>query len=264
MSFTASLLAPHWRLLLTPPLSGAENMAVDVALMGRARRTGEAVFRIYTWAVPTLSFGRNQTAAGRYRLDQIATLGFDVVRRPTGGRAILHRREITYSVTAPALDDVGLKASYVRINRVLLAGFERLGVPVAVAAPAERAHRPTDAPCFAAPSDGEMVADGRKLVGSAQWRDDGALLQHGSILVEDDQTTLASLMCEPPHALDVPATLRDVLGRIPPASEVAAAMFDAVRTLEDPNAEPLTLDAVLADDPVPTAFFLDPEWTWRR
>lgn len=277
-SVQAAPLALRWRLVLTPPLSGPQNMAVDVALMARARETGEAVFRIYTWEVPTLSFGRNQTAVGRYDLEQIRSRGLGVVRRPTGGRAIMHWREVTYSVTAPVHDAVGLKPSYQRINEILLDGLRRLHVPAEIAMPAERAMRPTDAPCFVAPSEGEMTANGQKLVGSAQWRDNGALLQHGSILVEDDQTLLASLRAgalnddsthsaapsETTHSFVPVGTLKGVLGRTPAVAEVAAAMFDAVRAIEDREAEPLDAGEVvrLGEDVLPG--FLDDQWTWRR
>src|SRR5512142_1385967 len=91
----------HWHLLVTPPAPGAENMAVDEALMDRARTSGEGVLRMYGWSAPTLSLGRNQIAKGRYDLARAAAEGIGIVRRPTGGRALLHHREITYSVTAP-------------------------------------------------------------------------------------------------------------------------------------------------------------------
>ena len=135
-----------WRLLLTPPASGAENMALDEALMDRARQSGEWVLRVYSWRTPTISLGRNQSARGRYDLDRIQNLGLDVVRRPTGGRAILHDREITYSVTAPVRDAGDLRESYERINALLLAGLHRLGVEASVAAPSRRAAAPSIAP----------------------------------------------------------------------------------------------------------------------
>src|SRR5215210_3033560 len=105
----------RWRVLLVAPRSGAENMARDSALQARAARTGETVFSIYSWARPTLSFGRHQPAAGLYDVDKIRSAHVDVVRRPTGGRAILHDHEVTYSVTAPATDAEPLRATYVRI-----------------------------------------------------------------------------------------------------------------------------------------------------
>lgn len=260
-------LASRWRVILTPPLSGAQNMAVDVALMARARETGEAVFRVYTWATPTVSFGRNQTAVGRYDPERIRGRALDVVRRPTGGRAILHWHEVTYSVTAPAPDGVGLKHSYERINQLLLDGLARLGVPARIAAPAGPAMRPTAAPCFAAPSAGEMTTLGRKLVGSAQWRDHDALLQHGSILIDDDQPMLVSLALEgEPLAPPLPpaGTLREALGRAPEVREVAEALFEAVREGEDSSATALDPDAAVDAARAILPSFLDDQWTWRR
>src|SRR4051794_837993 len=91
----------RWRVLLAPPRSGAENMARDSALQLRAASTSETVFSIYSWDRPTLSFGRHQPAAGLYDVERLRAATVDIVRRPTGGRAILHHREVTYSVTAP-------------------------------------------------------------------------------------------------------------------------------------------------------------------
>ena len=112
-----------WRLLHSLPGSGAENMALDEALMCYARDTGRWVLRVYSWRAPTLSLGRNQTARGGYDLERLADRGIAVVRRPTGGRAILHDREVTYSVVGPVADAGDLRESYGRINRLLLAGL---------------------------------------------------------------------------------------------------------------------------------------------
>ena len=255
----------HLPLLYTPPLGSAENMALDEALMERARRTGEAVFRIYTWADATLSFGRNQTAAGVYDASLARERGVSVVRRLTGGRALLHHHEVTYSVTAPLALGDSLRESYARINRLLVDGLRRLDVAVEVAVPRERSVAPGAAPCFERPAAGELVVDGRKLVGSAQWRDDGALLQHGSILVEDDQPMVASL-ARASVAPPVPAaTLTAALGRSPDASEVADAMFEAVRALEYRDAHRLDLEPQVESDMVRAlARYRDDQWTWRR
>src|SRR5438105_5477747 len=160
----------RWRLLLVPARTGAENMARDSALQARAARSGESVFSIYSWSRPTLSFGRNQPASGLYDLDKIRDACIDVVRRPTGGRAILHHREVTYSVTAP-IGDASLRETYTRINCILQIGLRRLGVLVETAATSQRAPTPSVRPCFETPSAGELVASGAKLVGSAQWRE---------------------------------------------------------------------------------------------
>ena len=151
-------------------------MARDSGLLSRARETRETVFSVYGWTRPTLSLGRNQRAAGCYDLDRLGALGVDVVRRPTGGRGLLHNREVTYSVTAPVESGDTLSESYSRINRILLAGLETLGVQASIAEPDGPAARPTDAPCFATPSRGELIFRDRKLVGSAQWREEGAFL----------------------------------------------------------------------------------------
>jgi lipoate-protein ligase A len=248
-------------------------MALDDALLARARETGECVLRVYAWERPTLSFGRNQTARGLYDPERLAARGLDVVRRPTGGRAVLHHREVTYSVTAPdgALAPTGapLRAAYARVNAVLLDGLRRLGVAARLAAPAGRAPVPDGAPCFETPTAGEIVVDGHggasKLVGSAQWRDGGALLQHGSILVDDDQRSVSELASRPLPPVPAPATLRAMLGRAPGLDEVADALFAAARDREDPAAHPLELDGALAEAARAAQWrYDDPDWTWRR
>src|SRR6476619_2837443 len=138
----------RWRLLFAAPRSGAENMARDSALQARAARTGETVFSVYSWSRSTLSFGRNQPARGLYDLGKLRDADIDIVRRPTGGRAILHDREVTYSVTAPIEDTEPLRETYARINRILQAGLSRLGVFVELAETSSRAPVPSVRPCF--------------------------------------------------------------------------------------------------------------------
>jgi lipoyl(octanoyl) transferase len=253
----------RWRLLHSAPATGAFNMALDHALMAHARATREWVLRVYSWREPTLSFGRNQRAAGAYDRERLVALGISVVRRPTGGRAILHHREVTYSVTAPCDDAGDLRESYARINRLLVSGLRTFGVQAQVVEHGARAQSPGLSPCFDHPSIGELVVGGRKLVGSAQWRCDGALLQHGSILIEDDQTMVASLTNEPLPAPPAPATLRDSLGYAPSVDEVANALFAAV-CADAGDAAPLSpSDASLLVGGL-EAQYQDPDWTWRR
>lgn len=240
-------------------------MALDEALMHRARDTGEWVLRVYSWRTATVSFGRNQTARGRYDQDRMRERGVDVVRRPTGGRAILHDREITYSVTGPVAEAGDLRTSYARINALLLEGLGQLGVRAAIANPVERASGPGLAPCFDAPSAGELTVGGRKLAGSAQYRFEGALLQHGSILVDDDQSRLSELVTEPVGPIPAPATLSDVLGRPPSVAEVGDALIDAVRACEDPSVTRLDIDDPLrARAAALVVRYSTDTWTWRR
>ena len=241
-------------------------MAVDEALMEHARRTGEWTLRVYGWSAPTLSFGRNQTTAGAYDRQTLADRGIQVVRRPTGGRAILHHREVTYCVTGALANAGDLRESYGRINRLLLAAISALGVAATLASRTGRESSPGLAPCFDHPSAGELVVGGRKLVGSAQWRHDGALLQHGSILVEDDQSMVASLMTTDVAPTPAPATLRAALGRSPEPGEVASSLLFALER-EGADVAPFTshaADALAERVSALQTRYREDAWTWRR
>lgn len=258
-------MSGRWRLLQTPAADAAANMAMDEALHARAHATGETVLRVYEWSRPALSLGRNQAAAGCYGAERAAECGVEVVRRLTGGRALVHARELTYSVTAPVVAGERLQQSYARINAVLVAALRRLGVAAEVAVGDQPAPPPSTAPCFETPVRGELVVRGRKLVGSAQWRDDGALLQHGSILVDDDQPLLAALALTSIPAAPAAATLRGELGAAPSAAALYDVLGEAVRDLEDPTAAPLADDdALRARADRLRARYLDARWTWRR
>ncbi len=254
-----------WRLMVVEPRSGAENMARDSALMDRARNTGEAVFSVYAWQRPTLSLGRNQTARGLYDAAEIERRGLDVVRRPTGGRALLHHREVTYSVTAPIAAGESLAGSYERINAILLDALSSLGVYASEADAPVRALTPGSVPCFAEPARGELVWNGQKLVGSAQLREDGAMLQHGSILVEDDQQLITAVSLTPPSQDAIPAaTLRQALGRIPAVNEVADALFSAVMLAEDASARRIDESEIESLTAHHLEKYSSDWWTWRR
>lgn len=185
-----------WRLLANPePQPGSWQMAVDEAILREvgARRSPPTV-RLYRWARPTLSLGAYQPASAVDWV-RIAERGYDVVRRPSGGRAVLHDAELTYSVILPEeLPGLpaGILPSYRYLSQALLAGLAELGVKVAVHHGAPPT--PASSACFAAPSWYELLADGRKLVGSAQVRRFGGLLQHGSILLELDEEALFSVL----------------------------------------------------------------------
>ena len=229
--------AVRWRVIDTPPAPGAWNMAVDEALAASVAAGGPPVLRFYRWEPACLSLGRNQPARGRYDLDALAAAGIDVVRRPTGGRAVLHRRELTYSVAAGEALLGGPRASYAAINRALVAGLRRLGVDARLQPAGGRAPVPSLAPCFAEPVEGEVVAGGRKLLGSAQRRLGEVVLQHGSLPLHDDQSAVAAFVISrdpaggmsgnPPSGLGedgAPATLAAVLGREPGWEELTAAL----------------------------------------
>lgn len=184
-----------WKLLDTGANNGAHNMAVDEELLARAQ-AGEAVpvLRFYTWDPPAVSLGRFQERDAAVNADACRKFGFDIVRRITGGRAVLHKQELTYSVisrTDNPLFPPDVLGTYKVIAAALVAGLRNLAIPAEVATRAGRyaqlVQRTSKAPaCFSSPSWYEIVVSGRKIIGSAQRRVPGAILQHGSILIDYD------------------------------------------------------------------------------
>jgi lipoyl(octanoyl) transferase len=254
----------RWYFLVSEPADGVDNMALDEALARRAARTGEAVFRVYAWSRPTLSLGRNQRARGCYDEDAAVGLGVSFVRRPTGGRALLHDHEITYSATLPCDDAAGARAAYQMINSVLLKALGGLGVR-AKRATATTSLPPGPRPCFDVPAEHEIVVDGRKLIGSSQWRHDGALLQHGSILVRDDQPLIGRLSRPASNGTPAAATLAEALGREPSRKEVGQSILEALSVATGGAPSFFHADPVLEQDTATLrATYVDPAWTWRR
>ena len=253
------------RLLVDQPLAGARNMAIDEAIMESGRR-GLVTLRLYRWEPGCLSFGRNQTAVGRYDGDRAADLGYDVVRRPTGGRSVLHHHELTYSVTAPD-SWASLRDAYVRINRALAAGLRELGVDAVVhESAAGPTPRPTVRACFRDPLPGEVTAAGRKLVGSAQWRDAGALLQHGSLLIRNEQHLVEDLRVGEHPSVQLPAVgLEELLETMPNGADLERALVSGFEWEFDTTAESGELTARETDQvEMCLQAYQDPAWTWRR
>jgi len=182
--------ADTWRLVLSPALPGADNMALDEALLEAvSARRAPPTLRLYRWMPACLSLGHAQPA-DQADSDRLAALGWDLIRRATGGRAILHTDELTYSITAPIdhpLVTGGVLGSYRLLSQGLLAGLTALGI-TADTAP-EQALSETDRSnpvCFEVPSAHEITAGGRKLIGSAQLRRVAGVLQHGSLPLQGD------------------------------------------------------------------------------
>ena len=253
--------AIRWRVLIERQgPAGAENMATDQALLEESDRTGRAFLRLYRFDPRCISFGRNEPARERYDPDAIARLGCDVVRRPTGGRAVWHEHEVTYAVAAPVAAFGSLRDAYREIHQRLAAALRALGADATLAP--DRLPRPSTAvhrwhACFAAPSGGEVLVHGRKVIGSAQVRQGGALLQHGSILLDGSQEILTAVSRKPQAASDGATTLSAALGRPVTFDEVADAI---VATWGDDA----TFTALHRPPPPSTARFSDPAWTWRR
>jgi lipoate-protein ligase A len=226
-----------WRLILDGEADGATNMAVDEAILNSVIDGASLpTLRFYAWSPPALSLGRSQQFA---EADQAAchAAGVDIVRRPTGGRSILHTDELTYSVSVPQTDPRargGVVESYRRLSEGLLAGLLALGVDAIQAAGQKADVSETTAVCFESPSDYEITVAGRKLVGSAQWRARGGVLQHGTLPLCGDLARIVDYLAFPDS--ERPAqrrrlhgkalTLEEAVGAVLPLDEVARALAE--------------------------------------
>ncbi len=254
----------RWTLLVDSPRPGWENMALDSALLDAAAAEGEVFLRLYRWAPHCLSFGRHEPALQRYDTERIRALGLDCVRRPTGGRAVWHARELTYAVAAPLAQFGGLQPAYAAIHDVLAAALGSLGARALLAPPSSPPQHPAAGPCFAASVGGEVLIEGKKVVGSAQLRRDQSFLQHGSLLLEDDQALVRSLArMSDSAAADAP--LSRLLGRPVGFDEAATALIAAAAVAwgkpERPREPP---PAILAAAARHAEGFRSPHWTWQR
>jgi lipoate-protein ligase A len=220
-----------------------------------AASSGRAFLRLYRWSPPCLSFGRNEPALTRYDRGEIERRGWDVVRRPTGGRAVWHDDEVTYAVTAPIAAFGSLPAGYRAIHQRLAAALRSLHVPAQLAPSNGRPAGLSGGACFASPVGGEVIARGRKLVGSAQVRMGSAFLQHGSILLGGSQETIGAISRQP-SAVSSATSVSQVLGRTVTFTEVADAIVDTWTPALTPTDSYRPLP--------PSTAFSDPAWTWRR
>lgn len=195
----------HWRLIMSPPADGAANMAIDEAILESVTAGAEPpTLRLYAWQPACLSIGYAQPAA-EVDESRLAARGWSLVRRPTGGRAILHTDELTYAGIAPSSNPHfkgGVLASYRHLSQGLIIGLRKLGLE-----PEVRDTQPlpddqrADPVCFEVPSAYEITVSGKKLVGSAQLRRQGGVLQHGSLPLTGD----LGRICEALRFPDEPA-----------------------------------------------------------
>ena len=227
-----------WRLLLTAPARGAWNMAVDETILEHiGRQESLPTLRLYAWEPACLSLGYAQPYAD---VDEarIKDRGWEVVRRPTGGRAILHTDELTYSVTAPADEPrlVGsILESYNRLAGALLQAVQSLGLSVEMKAGGGDHNSPNPV-CFEVPSTYEITVQGKKLIGSAQARRKEGVLQHGSLPLKGNLARITDALIfvdetsrqEAGHRLlERATTVESVLGKPVPWREAAQAFIIA-------------------------------------
>lgn len=238
-SLPSSYPPATWRLLITPPLDGATNMAIDEAILhALADGHGSPTLRFFQWEPPCLSLGYNQHW---HEVDEVACrrLGYTWTRRPTGGKAILHTDEVTYSLIIPQEDpriQGGIIESYRLLSLGLLRGLEKLGVQATQATGEDGAATSWAARggpvCFDTPSRYEITWQGKKLIGSAQLRRRKIVLQHGTLPLTGDLNRILAALNFTPEERAVQAellprratTLEQVTGRALAYDEVMAAL----------------------------------------
>lgn len=248
-----------WRLLITDPAPGSWNMAVDEAI---ARCAADGIspttLRFYQWQPGAVSLGRHQPVADIDRA-QVERRGYGLVRRPTGGRAILHIDELTYSIAGQAEDESlqgAVLDSYNRLSEGLMLGLQRLGLEATKAPATNRAGLDVSPVCFEVPSAYELVVGQHKIMGSAQSRRGGYVLQHGSLPLHGDITRLVDVLVAPDEAArasmrqmlrERAATVETLLGRRVTFWEAATVLIDGLNSalgvdLEQGELSPEELD----------------------
>ena len=263
-----------WRLLITPPTHGAWNMAVDEAILEAVGRGGSLpTLRLYAWEPACLSLGYAQPLSD-VDIPCLQARGWEMVRRPTGGRAVLHIDEITYSAIAP-LNEPRVAGtvldSYNRIAHALVEALRLLGLPVEVE---ERSGGPGKSPnpvCFEVPSTYEITVGGKKLVGSAQARRKEGVLQHGSLPLNGDLTRILQVLAYPDeeartraasHLLERATTVETALGRVVSWNEAAQDYIAAFRSVLALDLQPgkLTPEEEVRAGELSASKYSHPDW----
>jgi lipoate-protein ligase A len=232
-------LSETWRLIVDPPQPGTLNMARDEAILEAvSQNDAPPTLRLYAWEPACLSLGYAQRVRD---VDQarLAAQGWHLVRRMTGGRAILHTDELTYSVTLPLthlLAAGGIIESYRRLSAALLRAVNQIGLNANAERHTERQGERPGPVCFEVPSDYEITAGGKKLIGSAQVRRRNVLLQHGTLPLAGDVSRICEALVFPDdaaraanrlHVTQRATTLAAALGREVTWDEAATALVDA-------------------------------------
>ncbi|KML29246.1 lipoate--protein ligase family protein [Priestia aryabhattai] len=273
-----------WRFIDSNNRSPYYNMALDEALL-EWHSKGEIppTIRFYGWNPPTLSIGYFQKAEKEINFDKVKELGLGFVRRPTGGRGVLHDEELTYSVIVseeyPNMPKTVTEA-YRVISEGLLEGFRSLGLEAYFAIPRSEEEKnslknPRSSVCFDAPSWYELVVEGRKIAGSAQTRQKGVILQHGSILLEIDEDKLFSVFNYPNDRVkermqrafrSKAVAINAIAGRKISIEEAKEAFYKGFASALDIDLEPYILseeEEAYVEELARTKYGSD-EWNFKR
>ena len=266
-----------WRLLITPPARGAWNMAVDEAILEHIGLSeSKPTLRLYAWDPACLSLGHAQPFSD-VDMNRLQERDWEVVRRPTGGRAILHTDELTYSVIAPN-DEPSVAGtvleSYNRLAKALLLAVKSLELPVEMKEGKANENGTSNPVCFEVPSTYEITMDGKKLIGSAQARKKEGVLQHGSLPLTGDLARICQALAfetetaredASKRLLARAATVESALGRAVSWETAAQAFihaFEAQLGLSLKRGELSESESRRADELV-KAKYDHPSWTER-
>ena len=186
----------EWDLIIDEaPLDGSWNMAEDEHLFRSLSEKPHTILRFYAWKNPTVSLGYSQKVPEVVDIEFCKKKGIDIVRRMTGGKLVLHNKEVTYSLTSSDTEifTANLNDSYRLISEALMEGLKKIGLESSLASPAPQEYVRGNLPCFSYPSRNEVEVHGKKIIGSAQKRVGTKFLQHGSIPLEEDDDLLKSI-----------------------------------------------------------------------
>lgn len=272
-----------WNFINTGSHDPYYNMAMDEALLNFVSR-GEIdpVVRFYTWNPATLSVGYFQRLKKEIDIDKVKEKGFGLVRRQTGGRGVLHDKELTYSVIVPESHPnmpSTITEAYRVISEGLLEGFKLLGFDAYFAIPRSKEEReklkqPRSAVCFDAPSWYELVVEGRKIAGSAQTRQKGVILQHGSLLQDVDVDELFDMFIFKNDRLkekmkkafvDKAVAINDISDRHISIEEMEKAFEEGFKKGLNIEFKPLSLtESQLAEVKVLEEKYRSEEWLYKK
>lgn len=259
-----------WRLIVDEePQSGSRNMAIDEFLFNSLKDKGETILRFYTWKKPTASLGCGQKIEKVIDLEACHRLGIDIVRRPTGGKLVLHHHELTYSVCSsdteifpPTVD-----GSHQLISQALIVGLKLLGLKAEMASATETGYARSSLPCFVHPARHEVVIEGRKVIGSAQRRIGHRFLQHGSIPLSphDDWLKQISRL----HDLNLSfrmISLGEALGRAIEPKEVIPFFIEGFKQFFNLDLEEKPLNQIELEqvELIEKSRYRQPFWTFQE
>jgi lipoyl(octanoyl) transferase len=268
-----------WRIIQSKNLDGSWNMATDEAILEAVgKNLVSPTLRLFSWSPACLSLGYAQPILD---VDQPALnkSGWQLVRRPTGGRAILHTDELTYSVIAPLNEPRlagGVLESYRRLSQALVLALHLLGLPARADQnyPLPPGSQQNGAVCFEVPSNYEITANNKKIIGSAQSRRLAGILQHGSLPLTGDLTRITRVLAFPGDAereqaarrlLEHATTLQTVLGRSVTWDEAAQAFIEGFEKCLEIKLQPAYLSGFELNRAAELVKekYANPNWTFR-